>query len=152
MKTIFLTVWTVLACAACCFAVGDSAIPPPSAFDGFITNTLQPLLLSLLAAIVAAAVAYITALLKRKFGLEISTATEARISQVAYNAVRAVEEKAAASLAITGQKWASESKYTAALNYVLSLVPTLSKEEADARINTALATIKGLGATKAIGS
>lgn len=152
MKNLCITIWFLLATVGFAFAAGDIDGAQVSTFDNFVTNTVQPLILSLLATVITVAVGYITSLLKKKFGLEISTATQQRISTIAYDAVHAVEERGAAYAKEKGEKWASECKYNEALNYVLSRVPTLSREEADAKIHTALATIRGLGATKGIGA
>jgi len=150
MKTLLLAVWTLF--ALCGFACAEIAATQPSAFDAFITNTVQPLVLSLLGVIVAGAVTYLTNLLKKKFGLEISNATQERIRTVAFDAVHAAEEKGAAYLKEKGEKRASESKYNDAINFVLAKVPTLSREEADEKIHAALAMVKGLGASKATGN
>lgn len=152
MKSFFMAIWFVLAMVGFALAGGDIAAAQESPFAAFMNNTVQPLLSSLLATIVAAAVTYITLVFKKKFGLEISNATQARISGIAYDAVNAVEEKGAAYLKERGEKWASQCKYNEALNYVLSKVPTLTREEADAKIHSVIAGVKGIGATSELGA
>lgn len=133
-------------------SAAELTVPEVSGFNGFMTNTLQPLILSLLATVVAAAVTYLTAVLKRKFGIEISAATADRLRGIAWDAVNAVEEKAAVAAIEAGGKWLSTTKHSEAVNYILSKVPALSMEEADTLVQAALAKTKGLGATAGIGA
>lgn len=149
-KLSILTVVSLLVC--CSLAYAGETIPDGSGLNGFIDNTLQPLILSLLGTVLTIAITYISALLKRKFGIEISEATANRLRGIARDAVHSVEEKAALAVKQGGEKWLSQAKHAAAIDYILSKAPVLSQEEADALVQSALAKIKGLGATSQLGA
>lgn len=155
MKTIFSATFTLFLVLAAFAAFAAEAVAPGSGqtvFDGFFDKTLQPVINSILAVVVTGAVTYITAMLKRKFGIEISEATTARLRGIAWDAVHVVEEKAATAVKTGGDKWLSEAKHAAAINYILAKVPALSQDEADSLVQAALAKVKGLGATAALGT
>lgn len=144
--------FTLLFVLLYCTAVAAAETAGPSPFDTFFTGTIQPVLISIFGAVLTAATAYLSKLLKDKFGLEISEATQQRLRGIAWDAVHSVEEQAAAALKEKGTAWASSDKHAAAINLILSRVPTLSQEDADSLVKSALGKIKGLGASAAIGS
>jgi len=153
MKRIMMTAALLLISVVTALAAGDiAAVAEPTAFDNFVSNTLQPCILSVLGLVVTGAVGYLSGLLKKKFGLEISTAMATRINQVAYNSVMAVEESAAAYLKEKGNKIVGETKHAQAVEMILQKVPSLSKEEADNLVLSAIGMVKGLGASKAVGA
>ena len=150
MKKLFVLVMAVLvvmAFAAGVMAGGDIAAAVAPDASGGLTDKLEPIVASLVGTIVSTAVAYLSLMLKKKWGLEIGAETQRRISAVAFDAVHVVEEQAAAHLKEKEEKWLSTSKHQAAISYVLSKIPTLSKDEADEKVTAALAMIKGMGAT-----
>lgn len=136
---------------ACLAHAGELGIIEVTPFNSFVTNTLQPLILSLLGTVVTVAVAYFSGILKKKFGLELSEKITTRLRGIAWDAVNLAEEKAALYLKTAGEKMLSTTKYAGAYNYVFDKVPTISPEEADALIHAALAKVKGLGATAELG-
>jgi len=154
MKSLLLALWFAFALAVTALAADIALaadLAQPSGFDSFVTNTLQPLILSLLGLVVTAAVGYLTNLLKNKFGLEISNATNDRLRAVAYDSVMAVEERAAAYLKERGNRIVGETKHSEAIDLILQKVPALSREEADQLVLSAVGMVKGLGASKAVG-
>lgn len=143
---LFLLVWPVLAFA------GEIVAAEVSGLNSFVDNTLQPLILSLLGTVLTIAITYVTALLKRKFGIEISEATANRLRGIAWDAVQSVEERAVATVKEGGRKWLSTAKHAAAVDYILAKAPALTREEADALVQSAVAKVKGIGATAQLGN
>ena len=119
--------------------------------EQFITNTLQPILVSLIGTLVPVLIALACRFLAKKTGIAISDASQQKLRDIAESAVLAVEEKATASLKTAGEKWPSYLKHKEAMDRVLSLAPSLSHDQADMLIHWVVAKIPGVGATGVLG-
>lgn len=129
----------------------DLSIPEQSPFAAFFDNTLQPVILSLLGTLVTVIVAQLGAVVKKRWGLELSAEIEEKLQRVAYDAVHAAEEAGASWLKQKGEKMVSGAKYGEAINYMLARAPSLTSEEADRYVTAALGKTKGLGASAELG-
>jgi len=114
-----------------------------SAVKGLLNDTVIPLVISLVGALVSLALLK----LKSKFNIELKAETEAWIRTQAENAVQMVAEKAAASEKLSGLKVGSNDKLNQAIAWLVTKVPALTREQADAYIHAAIARIPGVGST-----
>ncbi len=109
-----------------------------------INGTLLPLALAL-SALVARSVA---AKIKQKYGLQVSAYTLNIIEQQAESVVQMAAEKAAAYAKAHEGAWpAGHEQLESAVVALMSRVPSLTREQADEQVHSALARIPGLGAT-----
>jgi hypothetical protein len=111
--------------------------------SGFLTNTFIPLVV----AIVGLLVSIVLMKIRQKFNIQISAETEAFIRRQAENAVQLVAEKAAQKVKSSGIKLSGNQKLDMAVGLLLTKVPKISKDQADAYVHAALARIRGEGAT-----
>jgi hypothetical protein len=79
--------------------------------------------------------------------LKLSADTEAWLRTQAENAVQMVAEKAAAGIKYDTMKLTGKEKLDMAIAALITKIPDLTKEQADAYIHAALARIAGVGAT-----
>jgi len=114
-----------------------------SALKALLNDTVIPLVISLVGALVSLALLK----LKNKFNIELKAETEAWIQRQAESAVQMVAEKAAASEKISGLKVGSNDKLNTAIAWLITKVPALTQDQADAYIHAAIARIPGVGAT-----
>jgi hypothetical protein len=114
-----------------------------AAVKGLLNDTVIPLVISLVGALVSLALVK----LKNKFNLELKAETEEWTRKQAENAVQMVAEKAAASEKLTGLKVGSNDKLNQAIAWLVTKVPALTADQADAYIHAAIARIPGVGAT-----
>lgn len=112
-----------------------------------IQNTIQPLMAALVMAIITVVGAKLTQYLHAKTGIELDAATVAKAENAATQAVMAVEEKAAAQASQKLAAWTSSQKHQAAINMIISAVPTITQEQANNLVSAALAKVPGLGAS-----
>jgi cytolysin (calcineurin-like family phosphatase) len=114
-----------------------------AALKGLLNDTVIPLVISLVGALVSLALLK----LKNKFSLELKAETESWIRSQAENAVQMVAEKAAASEKLSGLKVGSNDKLNQAIAWLVTKVPALTNDQADAYIHAAIARIPGVGST-----
>lgn len=127
----------------------DAVAPSPTAdlIVAFLDQVLFPFVGGLLAILISV----VLVKLRQKYNLDISAQTESVIIQTAYRAVQATEEFAAAKVK-DGVKISSLDKHEKALGMIREALPTLTPSEAEVYLRAALANIKGMGATKEIGT
>lgn len=113
--------------------------------EKLIQETLQPVLISVITAVISAVGGYIVYWLRKKTGIEVSRAFEESVQRAARQAVLAVEERAMAELAAGAAKWAGSTKLGAAIDMVVRQVPGITQEQADTAIHAVIADIPGLG-------
>lgn len=119
--------------------------------EQIITNTIQPILVSLISALVPVLIALACRFLAKKTGIAISDASQAKLEDIAKKSVLAVEEKATASFKISGEKWPTYLKHQGAMDRIFALAPSLSHDQADLLVYWAVAKIPGIGATGVLG-
>jgi hypothetical protein len=141
LLTVYCLLPTVLLAAD---TVAASASPVGDAIKDVINNTLIPLVVALVGSLISILLVKI----KKRLNIQISAETEFWIRKQAENAVQLVAEKAAAKVKLDGVTITSNEKLNMALAALITKVPDLSKEQADAYIHAALARISGEGATK----
>lgn len=107
--------------------------------ENFIDGTLIPLIGSFLAALIAILLGYIIKFVKNKIGFELAQSEQDRLQRNIEEAVYAVEEKVRAEIKAGLPKWGSQSKFKWVADYIGNKFPTLSKDEADKKINAVLA-------------
>lgn len=152
LKRTMLIIIVVLAICSVALAGGDIAsASEPTAFDQFVSGTLQPLFKSTLDYLLPIAIGYALLLFKRKTGIDIANSTQQKLNELAADAVHLAEERGAVYLKESGNKMLSEAKYKTAIDYVLTKAPTLTPDEADDKVHAALAKFKGLGASREVG-
>lgn len=123
-------------------ATQQTGIVGPALKD-LLNNTVIPLVISLVGALVSLALLK----LKNKFNIELKAVTEEWIQKQAERAVQMVAEKAAASEKVSGLKVGSNDKLNTAIAWLITKVPALTQDQADAYIHAAIARIPGVGAT-----
>lgn len=134
---------------SCVFAADEAAAaaqasPLGSAIKGVVSDTVIPLLVSLVG--ILGSIVLIK--LKNKFNVQLAAETEAWINRQAENAVQMVAEKSAAMVKWDNVTIGSSDKLNMAIASLVTKVPKLTKDQADAYIHAALARIPGVGATK----
>lgn len=146
---ISLAVAAILSLTACGVVLAaDPAAPAvptaPQALAGFLSGVVFPL-------VTALAMGFLTVFLNRlgtKYKLDSLTQRGNLVEQFAYQGITLAEEKAAQLLgsksALTGS-----DKLDVAVSHVLSMMPSISREQADQVVHAILAQIPGLGATGA---
>lgn len=152
MKKVFALsisiIWSLFALAG--YAAAADTVPV-SGFSQFITNTIEPILVSIVGTLTPILIALACRFIAKKTGINISQASQQQLEQLAEKSVLAVEEKATASLKTAGEKWTGYQKHQEALDNILALAPTLSRDQADLLVHWAVAKIPGLGATGVLG-
>ncbi|MDP3012688.1 MAG: phage holin, LLH family [Candidatus Subteraquimicrobiales bacterium] len=113
------------------------------AIKDVINNTIIPLIVALIGSLLS----IVLVKLKNKYNIQLSAENEEWIKKQAESAVQAVAEKAAAKLKYEKVNPAKNEKLNMAIAYLISKVPKLTKEQADAYIHAAIARIPGVGAT-----
>jgi len=127
-----------------CYAFAtDVQTQAGSALKQVINETLIPLLVS----VVGALVSLVLIKVKQKLNLNISQQQEAWINRQAENAVQFVAEKTAAKLKIDNISFTSNEKLETAIAYLITRAPKLTRDQADQYIHAAIARIPGAGAT-----
>ena len=132
-------------------ALAADAAPAATGLGQFVTDTLQPVLISVIGTLVPLLLTLLCRWISKKTGIAISDASQAKLESIAEKAVLYVEEKAAGSLKTAGEKWPSYVKHQQAVDMVLKLAPALTGDQADALVHWAVAKIPGLGATGVLG-
>lgn len=144
---IALAVAATLSLAACgAVLAADTTAPAvptaPQALAGFLNGVVFPLVTALF-------MGFLTVFLNRlgtKYKLESLTQRGNLVEQFAYQGITLAEEKASQLLgsksALTGS-----DKLDIAIAHVLSMVPGISRDQADQVIHAILAQIPGIGAT-----
>ena len=132
-------------------ALAADAAPAATGLGQVITNTIQPVLISVIGTLVPLLLALLCRWISKKTGIAISDASQAKLESIAEKAVLYVEEKAVGSLKTAGEKWPSYVKHQQAVDMVLKLAPALTGDQADALVHWAVAKIPGLGATGVLG-
>lgn len=148
--TVYLSALVLIAFAgvAAC-AVAASTNP---GLNSFITDTLQPVIVSVIGTIVPLLLALLCRFISKKTGIAISDASQQKLEDIATKAVLYTEEKATASLKLSAEKWPAYLKHQTAVDRVLSLAPGLSHDQADMLVHWAVAKIPGVGSTGVLGS
>lgn len=114
-----------------------------AAVKGLLNDTVIPLVVSLVGALISLALVK----LKNKFNVELKAETEAWIRMQAENAVQMVAEKAAAAEKLNGIKVGGNDKLNQAIAWLVTKVPAMTRDQADAYIHAAIARIPGVGST-----
>lgn len=115
--------------------------------ENFLLDFVLPLFLALLLALGNILIAYAVRWLAAKAKISIEKAWIEKAQGIVEEGVLAVEEKAAAAVKEGLSEWTADTKYLRVIDYVLGLVPDLSKEKADAMIHAVLARTPALGAS-----
>ena len=119
--------------------------------EQLITNTIQPIIISVIGTLLPLLIALACRFIAKKTGIAISDASRSRLEDIAVKCVLTVEEKAAASLKTAGEKWPAYLKHKEAMDRILALAPTLTHDQADMLVHWAVAKIPGLGSTGTLG-
>ena len=150
MKKIFilLVLGVCILSAAATHAADQAAAVAPDitlgdAIRGLVTDTVIPLVVSLVGALLSA----VLIKLKKKFNVQLSAETEDWINKQAENAVQMVAEKAAAKIKYENIQLTGSEKLNMAIAALVTKVPKVTRDQADQYIHAALARISGLGAT-----
>lgn len=124
----------------------EVAQPSPigAALKGLIANDVIPLIV----AIVSGLIGVLLLKVRQRFNIQIAAETEKWISAQAETAVQMVAEKAAAKIKYDNIRLSKNQKLDMAIASLISKVPALTKEQADAYIHAAIARIPSLGSTK----
>lgn len=85
--------------------------------------------------------------LRRRYNLQIDIDSQKYLEGLAQRAVALAEEKGAAYLKANITKITGRDKLDIAIAHILTAAPKLSREQADNLVHTALARVKGAGAT-----
>lgn len=125
--------------------LADEAASPTvgEAIKDVINNTVIPLIVALIGSLLS----LVLIKLKNKYNIELSAETEEWIKKQAESAVQMVAEKAAAKIKYDNITFTKSDKLDMAIASLISKVPNLTKEQADAYIHAAIARIPGVGAT-----
>jgi hypothetical protein len=129
--------------APLCLLAADAPTPVGEALGAFLTNTVLPVLGSLVAALVS----LILLAIRKKTGIQAGAEYDAWLAKQAETAVQMVAEKAAAAVKLDQMKFTSSEKLEMAIAALVSKAPKLTEEQADQYVHAALARIPGLGAT-----
>jgi len=117
--------------------------PVGDALAGLLTNVVFPFLGALLLGLVGV----ILNKIRQKWGLKISAETQAQIERAALAGVALAEEKAAAAVRTKVDKITGKEKLDMAIAHVLTAVPKVSADQADAAVHAVLGKGYNLGAT-----
>ncbi|MGD0263551.1 MAG: hypothetical protein ABSD47_01190 [Candidatus Methylomirabilota bacterium] len=140
-----------------CFAGALSVLLWPAlalAADATTTSPFQDVLTSimqLVALVLAGLIAWAVKLLAGKFKLTISADQFALLQSVAKSAVYYTEEWAAKKAKLGQAPASGADKLAAAMTFVTSKLPGVDPTEAANAIHSALGSLAGLGASKAVG-
>lgn len=141
-RIIFLIILVFTALVSPAFAE-DVVNPIGSAVAEFLTTVIFPIL----GAMVAALVAVILDKLRTKFNIQISNESQAKLEQLARQAVGYVEEKAAARVKARLTGWTRSEKLDLAIAHIISAAPKVTPEQADILVHSVLGRVDGAGAT-----
>jgi len=150
MKKLFTLMLTlsVLAITALAFAAEPAATPAavspaPAALATFLRDSVFPLLSALLLGLLAIPLHW----MGNKFKIDYLLQKDNAIERLAFQGISLAEEMAAkrvgAMVALTGSE-----KLDVAVSHILSAMPAVSKEQAERIVESLLAQIPGVGATK----
>lgn len=143
------TLWFIIAAigiavaAAPALAIPDLVSPAPAALATFLQGTVFPIIGSLLLGVLSI---FLTRL-GNKYKIESLTQRNNLIERAAFQGITLAEEKAAQFIG-SQQQLTGSHKLDLAIDYILSVVPSVTPERAQAITESLLAQIPGLGATK----
>lgn len=118
--------------------------PAPAALASFLQGTIFPVIGSLLLGVLSI---FLTRL-GNKYNIESLTQRNNLIERVAFQGITLAEEKAAQFIG-SQQQLTGSDKMDIAINHILSVIPSVTSERAQAIAESLLAQIPGVGATKA---
>lgn len=148
-----LLVLSLVVMVGTCLAAAAATVPAAaSGFSQIVDNTVQPVLVSLIGAMLPLLIAFGCRYLTKLTGVTVSQASQQQLEGIAEKSVLAVEEKATASLKNAGEKWTGYQKHKEAIDNILALAPSLSHDQADMLVHWAIAKIPGLGSTGVLGA
>jgi hypothetical protein len=125
----------------------DAALATQSALGSAVKDVVDNTIIPLLVALIGSLISIVLVKIKKKLNIQLSTETEAWIQRQAEAAVQMVAEKAASKIKYGNIALTKNEKLDMAIASLVSKVPHLTKEQADAYIHAALARIPGVGAT-----
>ena len=133
----------------------DAQTVEPSKLQDFVITEILPSLEAALSVFATAAIGLgVSWLNKRlgKYGLDISTAQEARLRSLAAQGCALAEEKAVAAVKAKQMPMPSSAKAKLAIDFVLAMashynLPRLTQEKADALVHSYLGSTPGVGAS-----
>lgn len=141
-----LCIWSIIALAGIVLAADPAALVPPPALAvlaEFLQGTVFPIIGSLLLGVLSI---FLTRL-GNKYKIESLTQRNNLIERAAFQAITLAEEKAAQYIG-SQQQLTGSGKMDLAIEYILSAVPSVTPERAQAITESLLAQIPGIGATK----
>ncbi len=150
-STLFaLSLWFILAAIGIVFAADTpttlapvAASPAPAAVALFLQGTVFPIIGSFLLGILS----IFLNRLGNKYKIDALTQRNNLIERAAFQGITLAEEKAAQYIA-NQQSFSGSAKLEIAVAHVLSVIPSVSAEQAEAITESLLARISGIGATK----
>ncbi len=125
----------------------DAAPATQSALGNAVKDTVDNTIIPLLVALIGSLISIVMVKIKKRLNIQLSAETEAWIQRQAEAAVQMVAEKAASKIKYNKIALTKNEKLDMAIASLVSKVPHLTKEQADAYIHAALARIPGIGAT-----
>jgi hypothetical protein len=143
--TIMLMVLIAIVSAFAIVHAADSVVD--TVVQGVDFSKVAESILSILYAAVSSFVLILLNLARKKFGINISSDTEKWVQSQAEHAVQYVEELAMKQYKYNNVNVTHNAQMNTAITWLVTKVPTLSREQAGIYINAALARIPGLGAT-----
>lgn len=123
------------------WAVGPT--PLAQAMADVVSGTIMPLI----AAVVAAFAVIALRRLAAKLGVEGLLAHEGRVKELAHQGIALAEEYAAARIKKQAVKLPGGEKLNMAVAHILSMVPEISREQAEVSVHAALGRLSGVGAS-----
>lgn len=117
-------------------------------FTGLINPILEAVVLVLVPMLVAKAVSMVSGYLK----VQVNTNTLDMLNKIAVSAVSAVEETAATAFKNGAVKWTSSMKQGAAIDKILAAAPSLTTEQAQGLVHSAVGMVSSLGASAVVPS
>ncbi len=138
----------IIGCAMSNVAFAADAAPATQSALGIaIKDTVDNTIIPLLVALIGSLISIVMVKIKKRLNIQLSAETEAWIQRQAEAAVQMVAEKAAAKIKYGKIALTKNEKLDMAIASLISKVPHLTKEQADAYIHAALARIPGIGTT-----
>jgi hypothetical protein len=119
--------------------------------ENLVLNYILPIIGSIVSFLMILLARKVLMWMEVKMGIATSDKFEKDMENFVKDAVYAAEEKACSSLKNGLPKWTSDMKLGWVLNIVGNRFPTLSKEDAETKVNAMLGKTLGLGTTKAVG-
>lgn len=111
--------------------------------EDFIANSVMPLLMAFMVALVSYLLTMAANYLKKKTGIAISADKMKLVEGFAIQAVLKAEGRAQRYLVSKGEKLTGASKHAVAVNNILAMAPDLTHEDAKHYVDMAVAMLPG---------